>query len=127
MEIPDTLFDAIQAVESGGCPDPLNALGDNGRSYGPFQIMKGYWTDAVGHDPSLAADGKTWENTRGPGSVDYSKKVIQAYMNRYATASRLGRPPTNQDIARIHNGGPNGHKKDGTLEYWRKVSAKLGE
>ena len=41
-------------------------------------------------------------------------------MCRYATEGRLGRPPTYEDMARIHNGGPNGHTIAGTLEYWRR-------
>ena len=28
-------------------------------------------------------------------------------------------------IARIHNGGPRGMKKQATLPYWRKVQSKL--
>ena len=30
-----------------------------------------------------------------------------------------------QDIARIHNGGPNGYRKDSTLGYWKKVKIQL--
>ena len=50
---------------------------------------------------------------------------MQSYMNRYATEARLGRKPTNEDIARIHNGGPNGYKKESTLKYWKKVEKCL--
>lgn len=53
-------------------------------------------------------------------------------MQRYATVKRLGRVPTVEDIARIHNGGPNGYKKTATTpaqklklknldKYWAKV------
>ena len=47
--------------------------------------------------------------------------MIQAYMNRYATERRLGHPATDEDIARIHNGGLNGYRKPSTLKFWRKV------
>jgi hypothetical protein len=49
-----------------------------------------------------------------------------AYMDRYATAERLGHEPTIEDIARIHNGGPDGYKKSSTDKYWEKVK-KLWE
>lgn len=34
------LFDAIRKTETGGESNPSNAIGDNGRSLGPYQIMK---------------------------------------------------------------------------------------
>jgi hypothetical protein len=46
-------------------------------------------------------------------------------MARYATSKRLGRPVTDQDRARIWNGGPNGYKKKATLGYWAKVRKEL--
>jgi hypothetical protein len=46
-------------------------------------------------------------------------------MARYATQKRLGRSPTYEDIARIHNGGPSGHKKSATDGYWLKVKKEL--
>mmetsp|Transcript_17324 Transcript_17324/g.34937 ORF Transcript_17324/g.34937 Transcript_17324/m.34937 type:complete len:117 (+) Transcript_17324:88-438(+) len=105
-----SLFDAIKQVESGG---DENAVGDGGKAIGPYQIWKVY------HDDAKA--GGSWENCKGPGSTAYSEKVIQAYMNRYATRARLGHDPTDEDIARIHNGGPNGYKKQATVSYWEKV------
>ena len=55
------------------------------------------------------------------GSEAYSEEVIGSYMGRYATPERLGREPTDEDIARIHNGGPNGYRRDSTLPYWDEV------
>ena len=54
-----------------------------------------------------------------------TEKVILAYWDRYATMKRLGRKPTNEDRARIHNGGPKGHTKKATLKYWEKVKKAL--
>ena len=48
-------------------------------------------------------------------------------MARYATERRLGRTPTYEDVARIHNGGPNGYKKTATYKYWQKVKKKLAQ
>ena len=45
-------------------------------------------------------------------------------MNRYATFQRLGRFPSCEDYARIHNGGPNGYKQSWTNGYWKKSRAK---
>ena len=61
-------------VESGG---DINAVGDSGRSIGPFQIQRGYWEDAVQQDSSLTEGGKSYESCRGEGSVEYSKRVMQ--------------------------------------------------
>ena len=90
---------------------------------GPYQISRAYYNDAVQNDPSLRDGGKSYENVMGQGSKEYSERVIQAYMNRYATERRLDHPVTDEDIARIHNGGPNGFRRnDGnTLKYWIKV------
>ena len=112
-------------METGGIPEPRDAIGNNGGLYGPYQITYNYWFDASKEDPSLTYDGRSWENTKGPGSYHYSEKVMQAYMNRYATYNRLGHYATDEDIARIHNGGPNGYKMPATLHYWKKVEKQL--
>ena len=124
----DRLWNAIQKVETGGAYDPEIAIGDNGAAIGPLQIHEVYYNDAVQFDPSLQSGqyaGYTYKNCMGPGSFDYSKKVGDAYMARYATAKRLGHTPTDEDFARIHNGGPNGWKNSSTLGYWHKVQAAL--
>lgn len=124
----DRFWDAIQKVETGGDYDPEIAVGDHGASIGPLQIQRGYYNDAVEFDPSLQSgqySGYTYNNCMGPGSFEYSKAVGNAYMRRYATVNRLGHTPTNEDFARIHNGGPNGWKMSATLGYWHKVQAML--
>ena len=55
----------------------------------------------------------------------YAERIVRSYMKRYATEKRLGRTVNMQDIARIHNGGPNGYRKDSTLGYWKKVKIQL--
>ena len=56
---------------------------------------------------------------------DYSEKIMLAYWNRYCTEKRLGRKPTDEDRARIHNGGPNGYKKSSTVKYWQSVKSNI--
>lgn len=124
----DRFWNAIQKVETGGEYDPEIVIGDHGAAIGPLQIHRVYYNDAVEYDSSLQSGqykGYTYDNCMGPGSFEYSKMVGNAYMARYATAKRLGHTPTDEDFARIHNGGPNGWKNSATLGYWHKVQAVL--
>ena len=104
---------AIRIVESG---NDASAVGDNGNAIGVYQIWESYWKDS-----------------RLPGSYrdcfdpDYADRVVRSYMKRYAIERRLGRKPTQEDIARIHNGGPNGYKKKSAIKYWDKVKRVLNE
>lgn len=63
----------------------------------------------------------------GEGSEGYSEDVIRAYMCRYAIPTRLGHDATDEDIARIQTGGPNGWRNDNTLNYWNAVSRAMTE
>ena len=114
------LLESICKVESN-CDS--SAIGDNGNAIGAYQIWKDYWYDAC-----TFRDNDDLELSDGYESCydkEYSKKVVLAYWNRYATMKRLGRTPTDEDRARIHNGGPNGYKKDSTLKYWKKVQNEM--
>jgi hypothetical protein len=72
-----------------------------------------------------------WQDANLPGRYEdcadlaYAKRVFAAYMARYATERRLGRPVTDEDRARIWNGGPSGWKKKATVAYWHKVRKEL--
>ena len=114
---PTPILDAIEKVETGGQRDPANAIGDGGKALGPMQIHRVYWVDAVDHDPSLVANGETYDSVRDRA---YARRVVMAYWSRYAKSWDA------QTLARIHNGGPKGHRKAATLGYWAKVRAKLG-
>jgi len=106
------LVDAIHIVESGGRTGPI--VGDGGAALGPLQIHRACWQDSN-------LPGK-YEDV---ADLAYAKRVFAAYMARYATERRLGRPVTDQDRARIWNGGPNGYKKTATLKYWAKVKKEM--
>ena len=106
---------AIRVVESNNNPD---AVGDSGNAIGVYQIWEVYWKDATERS---GLDGKYLDCY----NASYADKVVRCYMDRYATEKRLGRPVTQEDIARIHNGGPNGWKKDSTNKYWTKVKKIL--
>jgi hypothetical protein len=124
----DDALHAIREVETGGLPDHgRGAVGDGGRALGPFQIHRAYWQDAADRDPLVAAQ----THSACLRDLAYSRKVVHAYMARYAkaeTARLLAGKGTLADvekIARIHNGGPRGHRKAATLGYWRKVQRHL--
>ena len=55
----------------------------------------------------------------------YSENVVRAYVHHYATQTRLGHVPTDEDFARIHHGGPDGWNSSSTLEYWIQVSTAM--
>ena len=40
------LFGAIRTVETSGHVNPQTAVGDRGRSIGPYQITRAYWEDS---------------------------------------------------------------------------------
>ena len=119
------LLDAIKQVESEGDPCVVGAIGENGQSLGAYQIVQAYYNDALQYNPSLGDGGRTYSNVWGIGSEAYSEEVIASYMGRYATPGRLGRQPTDEDIARIHNGGPNGYQQNSTILYWNLVMTEL--
>ena len=106
------LVDAIHQVETGGRIGDIR--GDGGKALGPLQIHRVCWLDA-----------KVPGRYEDCANLSYSKRVFAAYMERYATERRLGRPVTDEDRARIWNGGPNGYKKRATLKYWEKVRKEL--
>ena len=112
------LLAAMCEVESN-C-DPTKVGKDD--EIGWYQILPCFWQDALEHDPSI---GGVYEDVAK--DKDYAEKVILAYWDRYATTKRIGREPTDEDRARIHNKGPNGYKKDASLPYWNKVKKILNE
>ncbi len=110
-----TLILALIAVESNGND---NAIGDDGLAYGCLQIHAAYVADAAEYA------GEDWTH-EDAFDRETSIKIVLAYMDRYATERRIGRTVTIADVARIHNGGLNGYKKQATLKYWKKVKAEL--
>jgi len=111
----DTVFHVIRQVETGGHPDPANAIGDQGRSLGPYQISRAYFQDAVDHDPSLY--GLEYDGVR---DQRMSEIIMLAYFERWVPT-----PWTFESLARTHNGGPRGRFKDSTLPYWRKCQEMI--
>jgi len=112
------LLDAMCEVESNCDPTKVGKANE----IGWYQILPDFWTDALEYDPSIGGEYEDVAKDK-----EYAEKVILAYWDRYATIKRLGRVPTDEDRARIHNGGPNGYKKEATIAYWSKVRKELDE
>lgn len=106
---------AVVAVESGG--NDL-AVGDGGRSVGAYQINR-----AVVRDVNrIYGTAFSWQGMTNRADAS---TVFRLYITAYCTEQRLGRQPTEQDAARVWNGGPTGHRKRATREYWRRVSREI--
>ena len=103
---PESFWRALHQVETSGRTGAI--LGDNGRSLGPLQISRAYHADSrVAGDYSQVTD------------LAYARRVATAYLKRYAPAAwAQGDVDT---LARVHNGGPSGHRKAATLPYADKV------
>ena len=112
-----TLILAMIHVESGG---DILAVGDEGKALGCLQMHAEYVADAA----EFAK--KDWVH-RDALDPKKSIDIFAAYMDRYATEERIGREVTAEDIARIHNGGPNGWNNPNTELYWSKVKNRLEE
>jgi len=106
------LFRAIRAIETSGIRAPDRQVGDNGRSIGPYQVSLPYWVDS--------GVGGLWIQCHGRS---YSEAVMLGYWKRHCPEALQQR--NLEVLARIHNGGPNGHVKGATSIYWRKVERML--
>lgn len=102
-----SFFRALHLVETSGRHGPI--LGDDGKALGPLQIHRAYHRDSgIAGDYSRCAD------------LSYARQVVAAYLKRFAPkAWAKGDVHT---LARVHNGGPAGHRKTATLAYANKVS-----
>lgn len=105
------VIESIEQVESGG---DMNAVGDDGRSIGSFQIGEMYWKDAVKFDSSLGGVYTDVATNR-----EYAIRVMLTYWKRYA---RTWEP---EELARLHVGGPYGPFRESSVPYWNKVQKEM--
>ena len=103
------LIAALITVESNGRD---NAIGDGGAAIGALQIHR-----AVVLDANRIA-GTSYTHAQMTNRVA-ARRVCEIYLSRYASGK------TNEEAARIWNGGPTGYKKSATLAYWNKVKRNL--
>jgi hypothetical protein len=100
------LFAAIREIESHGND---YTVGDNGRSVGPYQCSLLAWLDG---------GGVSWEYPGGAYNQKHTEAIMRGYWKRYGAV-------TDEQKARIWNGGPRGMRKKATLAYWRKVQEAM--
>ena len=110
------LLDALAVVESNGKDD---AVGDGGKALGRYQVWRVYWADAIAFAPTIEGEYKDVT------MQVYAERIVTAYLMRYAPKAIEAQDW--QTLARIHNGGPKGHKSKATLKYWRKVERALAK
>lgn len=79
-----------------------------GEYRGPLQISRAYFEDSN--------VGGSWSDC---DDLAKAKLVVEGYMKRYAP--RAWATGDVQTLARVHKGGPRGHKKDDTLAYGRRI------
>jgi hypothetical protein len=103
------LIAALITVESNGRD---NAIGDAGLAIGALQIHR-----AVVVDANRIA-GTSYTHSQMTNRVA-ARRVCEIYLSWYATGK------TNEEAARIWNGGPTGHQKSATIAYWNKVKKHL--
>ncbi len=104
-----SFFRALHIVETSGKLGPT--IGDNGKALGPLQIHRAYHADSrVAGDYSRCAD------------LEYSKRVVTAYLQRYAPQAWAAGTDI-ETLARVHNGGPKGATKPATKGYAVRVQA----
>ncbi len=140
----EDLLDAIEWVESRG---DANAVGDNGKAIGAYQIHKIYVDGVnrilklqggkVGNDDLGWRDYFTykdrWDRDKSRAMVNiYLSYFIKSASWEYARKYQYTATPENPTIvpifeiqARIHNGGPEGWKKKSTEEYWQKLKVRI--
>ena len=114
----DQFFYALGRTESGL---RMDAIGDNGRAVGIYQIHEIYVRDV---NRILRKEAFSPADRLDPAK---SRRMITIYLAHYASPRRLERTPSVWDLARIHNGGPNGHKKQSTIPYVIKFAEHFGK
>jgi hypothetical protein len=109
-----TLIAAIMAIESGG--NDL-ARGRHGE-VGSMQVTRAVVVDVNRHHGTAFT-------LRSMTNRVAAQEVFNRYLWIYATPSRLGRPVSDEDRARIWNGGPNGWRSRSTLPYLRRYRKEV--
>lgn len=101
----------------------------NYRAIGAYQIHESYVDDVnrilglQGSDKQFTYEDR-WDKAK-------SREMTAIYIKNWKAIAEWDkkRPPTQMEhfeaMARIHNGGPDGYKKESTKPYWLKIKARL--
>jgi len=113
------LYAAIAQVES-----------DNGKtSANVYQIDEdghGYTDDVNRILTNLKVEFTPYD-AKAKLSREKSEAMMRIYWRHWGIhyQHKTGKPVTYEVLARIHNGGPLGWKKEATVKYWLKVKAEM--
>jgi hypothetical protein len=105
----DDLLSAICQVESN-CNS--GAIGDNSKAIGAYQLWRIYVDDVC----RISGKKFTYADRL---NKDKSREMVKIYLEHYGKGKGL------EAMARIHNGGPKGDKKQSTVKYWQKIKVIL--
>lgn len=111
----DELIRCLIQIESSG---NARAVGDKhlkNKAYGPLQVRQ------LVCDDINKRFGTAYKAEQCLGNLPLSITIFKKYVTMWGTEKRLGREPTDDDYARIWNGGPNGWKWNATQKYIAKV------
>lgn len=114
-----SLLEAQIQVESGGNDNAMGDMNIPDHAYGCLQIRQPVCTDVNN------TYGTSYTPQQMLGNRALSIEVWTKYLAIYATQAHLGHAPTDEDRARIWNGGPNGWSNPATVDYWKKVQALM--
>ena len=104
------LFGAIRQVESGGND---RAVGDGGKSRGPYQVQRAYWREAVAE-----TDAADWSYDKWVGNPDRAGYVVYLHWCKVCPAAL--RAGDCELLARCHRLPNDPWRKDND-KYWFKV------
>ncbi len=117
--IPLLLMTAMAIIESNNNPDAYNEAED---AVGILQIRP-IWVQDVNRFSTVTYTHDQMKD------LAFARMACLEYWRYYAKQinSIEGREVTAQDLARIHNGGPEGYIKKSTEKYWKKVEVELNK
>jgi len=107
----DALINAIIAVESHGNNKAIGDTHLKNKAYGCLQIRKGVLIDVNNRFNTTYTNDDCFNREK-------SIKIFKLYMKIY-------KPSNEEECARMWNGGPKGHKKNSTENYWKLVKKKM--
>jgi len=116
----NTLLLALIAVESSGRD---LAVGDDFKAVGCLQIHREVVLDVNAYNRTRGKPIYVWPHDCF--SRSNSVAIFHTYQSIYCTKARLGRSVTDEDAARIWNGGPRGYQKKATIPYWERTQAAI--
>jgi len=104
---PEKFWGALHQIETGGALGAIKGdyVNSQPRALGPYQIHRLYWIDS-------AVLGR-FEDCQ---DLSYSRKVVTAYLQRYAPKAWSAGESGCEVLFRTHNGGPAAMRATGTTK-----------